>query len=281
MPQHIKPYDNGNKPIIDVNDSMVPLCYLNKVKLNQGEQHCYQLDGYESCCVFASGTADVKVDGAEFIGLGGRSDVWSGKPDSVYAPLGARVEITASSDNLEVFIAGGRCQNRLEPFAVRAADTGHIQYGSDDTKTHRRITHILGKNVDGKVDRLLVSELHTVGAGGWSGFPSHKHDTDRLPNETRFEEAYLFRFSPDHGFGAQFSEIDGEEFGQAHHIKNDSVFVIDKGYHPCVAAPGYEMYYFTIIVGESTRSLVQHFHPDHAYQVETIPGIKNMIAGFK
>ena len=53
------------------------------------------------------------------------------------------------------------------------------------------------------------------------------------------------------------------------------------GYHPCVVAPGYEMYYFTILGGLTQRSLVQYFQPDHAYQLETIPGIKDMIAKYK
>lgn len=56
---------------------------------------------------------------------------------------------------------------------------------------------------------------------------------------------------------------------------------VDKGYHPCVVAPGYEMYYFTILAGKSQRPLVQYFQPEHAWQVETIPGIKDMIAKFK
>ena len=50
---------------------------------------------------------------------------------------------------------------------------------------------------------------------------------------------------------------------------------------PCVVAPGYEMYYFTILGGLSQRPLVQFFQPTHAYQIETIPGIKDMIAKFK
>ena len=41
------------------------------------------------------------------------------------------------------------------------------------------------------------------------------------------------------------------------------------------------MYYFTILGGLSQRSLVQYFQPDHAYQVETIPEIKDMIAKYK
>ncbi len=32
------------------------------------------------------------------------------------------------------------------------------------------------------------------------------------------------------------------------------------------------MYYFTILGGETQRSLIQFFQPSHAYQVETIPG---------
>jgi 5-deoxy-glucuronate isomerase len=60
-----------------------------------------------------------------------------------------------------------------------------------------------------------------------------------------------------------------------------STFMIDKGYHPCAVMPGYEMYYFTILGGLSQRSLVQYFQPTHAYQIETIPGIKDMVAKFK
>jgi 5-deoxy-glucuronate isomerase len=56
---------------------------------------------------------------------------------------------------------------------------------------------------------------------------------------------------------------------------------LDSGYHPCAVLPGYQMYYFTILGGLSQRSLVQFFQPTHAYQIETIPGIKDMIAKFK
>ena len=68
-------------------------------------------------------------------------------------------------------------------------------------KTHRKIKHILGANHHDKVGRLLCNELYTVGQGGWSGFPPHKHDTDRLPKETRHDETYNYRFKPNNGFG--------------------------------------------------------------------------------
>jgi 5-deoxy-glucuronate isomerase len=131
------------------------------------------------------------------------------------------------------------------------------------------------------VGRLLVSELFTVGAGGWSGYPPHKHDTDRLPEESRHNEIYNFRFRPDNGFGLQLLQRDASEVGEAFHVRNSSTLKIGGGYHPCVAAPGHEMYYFTIIAGASQRSLRQYFHPTYAYQIETIPGIKDMIAKFR
>ena len=79
----------------------------------------------------------------------------------------------------------------------------------------------------------------------------------------------------------QLLEPDEDKLGEAFHIVDGSSFAIKSGYHPCVAAPGYEMYYFTILGGLSQRALVQYFQPEHAWQVETIPGIKDMIAKFK
>ncbi|GIR13988.1 MAG: hypothetical protein CM15mP24_2310 [Candidatus Pelagibacterales bacterium] len=164
---------------------------------------------------------------------------------------------------------------------MRANEIDLVQYGSDDTKTHRKIKHILGAKHHDKVGRLLCNELYTVGQGGWSGFPPHKHDTDRLPDETRHDETYNYRFKPNNGFGFQmFQQVD-DKVGKAEHIIDGSTIMIRTGYHPCVVAPGYEMYYFTILGGLSQRSLVQFFQPEHAYQVETIPGIKDMIAKYK
>ncbi len=279
---HIPPFDNANRPIIDMDDARVPLTYFNIVKLAKGQAFDYQTPGYETCIAPATGTVDVEVEGLQFAGIGGRgADVWDGEPEAVYVPSGTRAQFVCTSEGAEIFVAGARFDETLEPFAVRSSDIDLVQYGSDDTKTHRKIKHILGQKQADKVGRLLVSELFTVGAGGWSGFPPHKHDTDRLPDETRHDEVYNFRFRPGHGFGMQLLQREDGAVGESFHIVDGSTFFIDKGYHPCVAAPGYEMYYFTILGGLSQRSLVQFFQPTHAYQIETIPGIKDMIAKFK
>ena len=278
---HIPPHDNHNQPIVDRNDKQVPLCYFNIVKLKKGESFNYQVEGYETCVAPATGSVDVKVSGQTFDAVGKRNHIWEGDPEGVYVPVGIEATLTCVSEQAEVFIAGAQHDEVYEPFVVREADIDPVQYGSDDTKTHRKIKHILGLSNVGKVGKLLVSELFTVGAGGWSGFPPHKHDTDHLPEETRHDEVYNFRFNPENGFGAQFLTQEGEDIGEVYHIKNSSTIKIEKGYHPCVAAPGYDMYYFTILGGLSQRPLHQNFHPEHAYQLETIPGIKDMINKFK
>ena len=279
---HIAPHDNHNQPIIGADHPLVPLVYFNIVRLLPGETFTSQVAGYETCIVPATGTVDVDTGGETFAAIGQRrQNVWDGAPEGVYVGSGQAARITCTAGPAEVFVAGARYGAVLAPFAVRAADIDPVQYGSDDTKTHRKIKHILGQRYHGRVGRLLVSELYTVGAGGWSGFPSHKHDTDRLPDETRHDEAYNFRFNPAHGSGLQMLQRADGQPGDAYHIVDGSTIAIDKGYHPCCVLPGYEMYYFTILGGLTQRPLVQYFQPSHADQIDTIPGIKDMIAKFK
>lgn len=284
---HIAPHDNANRPIVDCNDPRVPLVYFNILNLKAGETFTYRTPGYETCIVPATGTVTVDVLGETHADIGQRGvDVWDGEPEAVYIPADTPALITARTDT-ETFIAGARFSETLRPFAIRAADIDPVQYGSDDTKTHRKIKHILGTKYHDRVGRLLVSELYTVGAGGWSGFPSHKHDTDRRDPatgeliETRHDECYNFRFRPGTGSGLQMLQRTEDEPGDAYHIMNRSTVLIDRGYHPCCVLPGYEMYYFTILGGQSQRSLKQYFQPTHAAQLHTIPGIMDMVAKFR
>lgn len=279
---HIAPFDNKNKPIVDVDDTTVPLNYFNIVKLKKGDAFEYATPGYETCIVPATGSIDVDVEGFKAADLGGRGvDVWDGDPEGVYVPSAAKAEFVCTSDEAEIFIAGAKYDKVLDAFAVRSNELDLVQYGSDETKTHRKIKHILGQKQSDKVGRLLVSELYTVGQGGWSGFPSHKHDTDRLPDETRHDETYNFRFRPNYGSGVQMLQREDNKPGDAYHIMDGSTICLDKGYHPCCVLPGYEMYYFTILGGLSQRPLVQYFQPTHADQLQTIPGILDMVAKFK
>ena len=120
---HIAPYNNENKPIVDVDNATVPLNYFNIVKLKAGEAFEYQVPGYETCIVPATGSIDVEVEGVSYKKLGNRGvDVWDGEPEGVYIPVGAKVTFACVSAETEVFIAGAKYDKVLEPFDVRSAE---------------------------------------------------------------------------------------------------------------------------------------------------------------
>lgn len=278
---HIAPFDNQNEPIVDVGNDRVPLNYFNIVKLQKGQKYSYTLSDYESCIVPATGRVSVSVNNRQIAEIGLRTeDVWDGEPEGVYVPTALDCVVECISDSAEVFVAGAKYEETLAPFAVLCHEIDMVQYGSDDTKTHRKIKHILGQKQHGQVGRLLVSELFTVGAGGWSGFPSHKHSVDR-EGETKHDETYNFRFKPNNGGALQLLQRSDSDPGEAFHVVDGSTFLIDDGYHPCCVFPGCEMYYFTILGGATTRGLSPYFQPAYAEQLETIPGMKAMWSKFK
>jgi len=106
---HIPPFDNQNKPIVDVDDPTVPLNYFNIVKLKKGDAFEYAVPRYETCVVPATGSVDVNIEGFKAEDLGGRvEDVWGGEPEGVYVPSSAKVEMVCTSDAAEIFVAGNR-----------------------------------------------------------------------------------------------------------------------------------------------------------------------------
>ena len=142
---HIAPFDNKNKPLVDIEDQRVPLNYFNIVKIKKDQSFEYLTPGYETCIVPATGTIDVNIEGKIYQSIGNRViDVWDGDPEGVYVPTNLKASFTCLTNEAEVFIAGAKFDKTLEPFAVRANELDVVQYGSDDTKTHRKIKHRLG-----------------------------------------------------------------------------------------------------------------------------------------
>lgn len=156
MPEHIKPFNNKINSIVAVNNTTVPLVYFTHIKLDKGKIHEYHLENHESVIAVVSGSVDVTVDKKTFAIVGKRVSLWKGKPEGVCAGKGSDVKMTVLKDATEVCIAGGK--------------------------------------IEEKSGWLLVSELFTAGAKGWSGFPSHKREENRLPLETylkKYTNLYL------------------------------------------------------------------------------------------
>jgi 5-deoxy-glucuronate isomerase len=272
----IRSFNNKNVPIL-AGDKPAEDIYFNLVRLKAGENYQYRLPEFESVIVPMAGTCDLTADGESFTNLGVRTSVWDGKADAVYVGPNANVKFVAQND-CELAIAGGLWDRPMAPFRVTPGDVDMVDVGSNETKSRRRIFHILGQNGAGRAGNLLVSELY-ADEGCWSGYPPHKHDTDQ-PGETAHQEMYHWRFNPETGFGAQLCYgPDGD--AQAYMTRDGDTFAFSAGYHPTVTSPGHQSYIFTILVGKTQRSLVQNFDPVHRYLMDRIPGIAAMREKFK
>jgi len=282
MPQLIRAHDNRHQPLVAPETGQMALSYFNLLHLRAGESHTLSVPRCELLCVVLAGQAEIAAGGTSFERVGRRADIWDGPADSVYCGTSPRVTVRGLRDGTEVAVAGGACTQPFAPFRVTPAEVTMVEVGSADTHSRRRIFHVLGQNAAGRAGHLLVSELY-ADPGCWSGYPPHKHDTERPPEETAFEEIYHYRFRPETGFGAQFryDESAGGTEPQVVMTRHGDTFLVDHGYHPTVTSPGHEGYIFTILVGRHQRSLVQFFEPAHTHLMAKIPGIQAMRDKFK
>ena len=284
MQRHLPAADNKNQPIVGPADGPLRLSYFNLLRLDRRQAVELRVPGHELLCVVLCGSVEILVGERAFPVVGRRSNIWEGPADSVYCGTGEAVRVRALTDGTEVAVAGGVCAGPFAPFHVPPEDVQMVEVGSVATHSRRRIFHILGQNASGRAGNLLVSELF-ADPGCWSGYPPHKHDTERPPEETGFEEIYHYRFRPETGFGAQmcYGEGDGPQTptSQAVITRHGDTFLVDRGYHPTVTSPGHEGYIFTILVGTHQRSLIQSFDPTHSHLMSAIPGIQAMRDKFK
>lgn len=273
MPKLIRARDHRNQPIVEPGRDGLTLSYFNLLRLRAGEGVTLDVPQCELLCVVLSGRADIAACAQEFKNVGRRADVWSGPADSVYCGTCPRVTVRALRDGTEVAVAGALCDQPFTPFRIPPEEVKVEEVGARDSHSRQRIFHILGENGAGRSGRLLVSEL-LGDDGSWSGYPPHKHDSERPPHETDFEEIHHYRYRPETGFGAQFCY--GDDGGGVEPAvmmtRHGDTFLIDGGYHPAVRAPGHEGYVFTIQVGRQQRSLREFFEPAHRHLLDRVPG---------
>ncbi|MFI4996198.1 MAG: 5-deoxy-glucuronate isomerase [Hyphomicrobiales bacterium] len=213
----------------------------------------------EACLVLVSGRADINAGGEDFGPLGERSSPFEGKPFSVYVPAGAHWQVTALSDvTLAVCSAPGKSGLRMARL-IAPSDLGQETRGKG-TNT-RFVTNILPETAE--ADALLVVEVITPG-GHTSSYPPHKHDVDNLPHESRLEETYYHRLNPAQGFAFQRVYTDDRSLDETMTVEDGDVTLVPKGYHPCAAIHGYDLYYLNVMAGPK-RTWRFHNAPEHEW----------------
>ena len=219
---------------------------------------------------------DVTIDGEHFR-LDGRISVFDRVTDFVYAPRGATVVVSAG-DGGEVAIATARCDRRLDA-RYGSADNVAVELRGAGPAT-RQVNNFLSPEAWPHADTLMCVELITPD-GNWSSYPPHRHD-DSPECPVNNEEIYYFRigvagtsdYSAD-GFGMHRTYTPDGSIDINVVIHDGDVFCVPRGYHgPCIAAPGYPMYYLNVLAGQGgERSMAFCDDPTHHWVRDTWAGM--------
>jgi 5-deoxy-glucuronate isomerase len=227
--------------------------------LAAGERHTVSLPDEELALVMLAGRAGVAAGKDRWASLGGRASVFSGMPHALYLPVGLdRVEIEALGEPSEVAVCGARA---ARAFPARLIEPGDVEIevrgGGNAT---RQINHILKPEFP--ADRILVVEVYTP-AGNWSSYPPHKHDEHDPPGEVDLDEIYFYKISPPEGFAIQrvYNKRGRDETIT---VRDNEAVLVPDGYHPVVAAHGYDCYYLNVLAG-SARSMAARDDPELAW----------------
>jgi 5-deoxy-glucuronate isomerase len=208
--------------------------------------------------VVLSGWVDVRSPDHAWEDIGKRSSIFEGSPFVVYLPPATRFSVTARTD-CEIARAGALAPRGEKAYLITPDEIGEETRGEDNAL--RRIRHLL--DADRPAEHLFLGETITPN-GNWSSYPPHKHDTEEPPRETYLEEVYYHRMHPRQGFGFQYVYTPDRELDEAVVIRDGTLVLVPRGYHPAVVAPGYDLYYLNVMAGP-----VREWHftedPDHAW----------------
>jgi 5-deoxy-glucuronate isomerase len=194
--------------------------------------------------------------------VGGRKNVFGGFPHAVYLPCGIPFEISAVTD---CEFADGRTPSsaRLSPRIIGPTDCREeIRGGGNYT---RQIVDLIRPEFP--ADKLLICEVYTP-SGNWSSYPPHKHDVHNPPQEVDLDEIYYYRVNRPEGYAFQRLYDAAGTRDETLTLTDGDLVLIKDGYHPVVAAPGYDVYYLNVLAG-SARSMAASDDPRYAHLRKT------------
>ena len=257
------PDDANDRLYISPDDAGWDYVGLRIVELGPGGRRDVTSAGDELAVVPLSGSCVVECDGSRFE-LAGREHVFAAVSDFVYCPLDSEVVIS-SVDGGRFALPSARAQRRLKPAYGSAKEVPVEVRGAGQAS--RQINNFLEPSVF-DADRLMVVEVLTPD-GNWSSYPPHKHDEQR-PGEAQLEEIYYFEVGrvgrpPGDGFAIHRTYTADGSIDLTATVNHGDAALVPRGFHgPCVAAPGYDLYYLNVLAGPGEQRTMA-FSDDPAY----------------
>ncbi len=190
--------------------------------------------------------------------IGGRVNVFDGLPYALYLPAGTAVSLKAQSD-CEVAVCSVPSKARLAPRLITPKDVTVSLRGGGNAS--RQIVDLMRS--DFPADKLMLVEVYTPG-GNWSSFPPHKHDVHNPPGEVDLDEIYYYRMRQPAAYAHQRLYTKDGTRDLTLTLHDGDVVMVRDGYHPVVAAHGYDIYYLNCLAG-SARSLASTEDDDHTW----------------
>ena len=243
-------FENGQYNMVLTRFGIVQLQNGTSWESNSGEN--------EVALVILGGKFAIKGDDFNFPEVGGRKNVFDGKPHTVYLPRRTAYTVTALTDVDFAVNESPASRDTAKPTVITPEMTRTISIGRDNFT--RAATIMLDEKFDS--EHFYIGE-GMIPSGNWSGYPPHRHDYDDLPGEIDMEETYFYRFDPPQGFGIQKVYVPGGDLDETYTVKNNDTVAIAEGYHPLCGAPGYQMYYLWTMCGKVNRGLISAKDPAH------------------
>jgi 5-deoxy-glucuronate isomerase len=227
-------------------------------KLAAGAQYTADTSGCELAIVVLGGVCSVRTPEGAWPRIGLRTCVFDGLPYTLYLPASTAFSVTADTD-CDLAFCYCRAEER-HPARLVTPDEVRVEISGGGNAT-RQIHHMLTPEFP--ADRLLVVEVFTP-AGNWSSYPPHKHDVHNPPGEVDLEEIYYYRLARPEGYAIQKVYTADRRIDATLSVHDGEMVLIPEGYHPVVAAHGYDVYYLNALAG-SARSMAASDDPDHVW----------------
>ena len=227
-------------------------------KLAKGESFADETGNNELGLVVLGGRCSVESSAGSWPTFGSRAHVFSGLPYALYLPIETAFTVRAETD---CDLALCFCRAELKyPAHLITPDQVEIEIRGGANAT-RQINHIL--RPDFPAQRLLLVEVYTP-SGNWSSYPPHKHDVHNPPEEVDLEEIYYYKVSHPDGYAIQKVYTPDRRIDSTLTVHDGELVLIPEGYHPVVAAHGYDVYYLNAL-GGSARSMAASDDPAYAW----------------
>jgi 5-deoxy-glucuronate isomerase len=241
----------------EVSDGFEFLSFTNR-KLSPGETVRGETARRELGLVVLGGRCSVTSSRGTWNSVGRRPNVFCGMPYTLYLPLATQFEVIAETA-CDLAFCFSKASEQHEPQLVTPANVEvEIRGGANAT---RQINKILRPEF--AADRLLIVEVYTPG-GNWSSYPPHKHDVHNLPAEADLEELYYYRIDRPEGYAIQKVYTSDRRLDHTLTVRDGEMVRIAEGYHPVVAAHGYNVYYLNALAG-SARSMAASDDPNYEW----------------